>query len=82
MRAHLLSASPGTVAGKSFSAQTFARLLHDGDLLPNATQANRIATGFLRNGMVNEEGAIIAEQFRMELVKKFPDAFIVEYGRL
>ena len=27
MRAHLLSASPGTVAGKSFSAQTFARLL-------------------------------------------------------
>jgi hypothetical protein len=37
-----------------------------GDLLPNATQDNRIATGFLRNGMVNEEGAIIAEQFRME----------------
>ena len=27
MRAHLLSASPGTTAGKSFSAQTFARLL-------------------------------------------------------
>jgi hypothetical protein len=27
MRAHLLSASPGTVAGKSFSAQSFARLL-------------------------------------------------------
>jgi transposase len=27
LRANLLSASPGTVAGKSFSAQTFARLL-------------------------------------------------------
>jgi len=27
MRAHLLTASPGTVAGKSFSAQSFARLL-------------------------------------------------------
>jgi transposase len=27
MRAHLLTASPGTVAGKSFSAQTFTRLL-------------------------------------------------------
>ena len=27
MRAHLLSASPGTVAGKSFSAQSFTRLL-------------------------------------------------------
>lgn len=37
-----------------------------GDLLPNATQEQRIATGFLRNGMVNEEGAILAEQFRME----------------
>jgi hypothetical protein len=37
-----------------------------GDLLPNATQADRVATGFLRNGMVNEEGAILAEQFRME----------------
>lgn len=27
MRAHLLTASPGTVAGKSFSAQSFTRLL-------------------------------------------------------
>jgi hypothetical protein len=37
-----------------------------GDLLPNATQDQRIATGFLRNSMVNEEGAILAEQFRMD----------------
>ncbi len=37
-----------------------------GDLLPNPTQEQRVATGFLRNGMVNEEGAIVAEQFRME----------------
>ncbi len=37
-----------------------------GDLLPGATQDQRIATGFFRNGMVNEEGAIIPEQFRME----------------
>jgi hypothetical protein len=37
-----------------------------GDLLPDATQDQRVATGFLRNGMVNEEGAILAEQFRME----------------
>jgi hypothetical protein len=27
-----------------------------GDLLPNATQDQRVATGFLRNSMVNEEG--------------------------
>ncbi|MEK6249513.1 MAG: PSD1 and planctomycete cytochrome C domain-containing protein [Planctomycetales bacterium] len=37
-----------------------------GDLLPNATQDHRVATGFLRNSMVNEEGAIIAEEFRIE----------------
>jgi hypothetical protein len=37
-----------------------------GDLLPNAAQDQRVATGLLRNGMVNEEGAIIYEQFRME----------------
>jgi hypothetical protein len=36
-----------------------------GDLLPNATQDQLIATGFLRNSMINEEGAIVPEQFRM-----------------
>lgn len=36
-----------------------------GDLLPGATQSQVIATGFLRNSMINEEGAIVAEQFRM-----------------
>jgi hypothetical protein len=41
-----------------------------GDLLPpsdqlGATQQQVIATGFLRNSMINEEGAIIPEQFRM-----------------
>ena len=37
-----------------------------GDLLDNPTQQQRIANGFLRNGMINEEGAIVPEQFRME----------------
>lgn len=37
-----------------------------GDLLPNRTQDQVVATGFLRNGMINEEGAIIPEQFRIE----------------
>ena len=36
-----------------------------GDLLPGATQEQMVATGFLRNSMLNEEGAIIAEEFRM-----------------
>jgi len=37
-----------------------------GDLLPGATQDQVVATGFLRNGMINEEGAIVPEQFRLE----------------
>jgi hypothetical protein len=37
-----------------------------GDLLPNATQEQLVATGFLRNSMINEEGGIDPEQFRME----------------
>lgn len=37
-----------------------------GDLLPGATQDQLVATGFLRNSMVNEEGGVDPEQFRME----------------
>ncbi len=37
-----------------------------GDLLPNPTQDQRVATGYLRNSMINEEGGIDPEQFRME----------------
>jgi hypothetical protein len=37
-----------------------------GDLLPHATQDQAVATGFLRNSMINEEGGIEPEQFRME----------------
>jgi len=37
-----------------------------GDLLPNHTQGEVVATGFLRNSQVNEEGGIDPEQFRME----------------
>ncbi|MGH9363563.1 MAG: DUF1549 domain-containing protein, partial [Thermoanaerobaculia bacterium] len=37
-----------------------------GDQLPGAGQDQLIATGFLRNSMINEEGAIDPEQFRMD----------------
>jgi len=37
-----------------------------GDLLPNPTPDQRIATGFLRNAMLNQEGGIEPEQFRVE----------------
>lgn len=39
-----------------------------GDLLPNATQSQRIATGFHRNTQINEEGGIDPEQFRIDSV--------------
>ncbi len=45
-----------------------------GDLLPNPTQDQRTATGFLRNSMVNEEGGIDPEQFRMEAMFDRMDA--------
>jgi hypothetical protein len=37
-----------------------------GDLLADASDADRIATGFLRNSMTNEEGGVDPEQFRVE----------------
>jgi hypothetical protein len=39
-----------------------------GDLLPDATREQRIATGFHRNTQLNEEGGIDPEQFRIESV--------------
>jgi mono/diheme cytochrome c family protein len=39
-----------------------------GDMLPNATPAQRIATGFHRNTMQNEEGGIDIEEFRFKAV--------------
>ncbi len=45
-----------------------------GDLLPGAGQAGRVATGFLRNSMVNEEGGADPEQFRMEAMFDRMDA--------
>ena len=45
-----------------------------GDLLPNATQDQHVATGFLRNSMINEEGGVDPEQFRMEAMFDRMDA--------
>ena len=45
-----------------------------GDLLPGATQSQRVATGFLRNSMINEEGGVDPEQFRMEAMFDRMDA--------
>ena len=39
-----------------------------GDLLPDATLDQRIATGFNRNHVINSEGGIIPEEYRVEYV--------------
>ncbi|HYD84607.1 MAG TPA: DUF1549 domain-containing protein, partial [Opitutus sp.] len=39
-----------------------------GDLLPNSTLEQRIATGFGRNHVINSEGGIIEEEYRVEYV--------------
>jgi mono/diheme cytochrome c family protein len=39
-----------------------------GDLLPNATLEQRVATGFHRNTQINQEGGIDLEQFRIESI--------------
>lgn len=45
-----------------------------GDLLPGATQDQIVATGFLRNSMLNEEGGVDPEQFRMDAMFDRMDA--------
>jgi hypothetical protein len=39
-----------------------------GDMLPNATMDQKVATGFHRNTQINQEGGIDKEQFRIESV--------------
>ena len=39
-----------------------------GDLLPEATESQRVATGFHRNTQINQEGGIDPEQFRIDSV--------------
>lgn len=46
----------------------FTREQLAGDLLPNATSAQKIATGFLRNHMINGEDGAHDEEYRVEYV--------------
>ena len=45
-----------------------------GDLLPGSTDDQRVATGFLRNSMLNEEGGVDPEQFRTDALIDRMDA--------
>jgi Protein of unknown function (DUF1549) len=49
----------------------YERFLTDqlaGDMLPNPTVEERIASGFNRNHVINSEGGIIDEEYRVEYV--------------
>ncbi|MBL7648314.1 MAG: PSD1 domain-containing protein [Candidatus Hydrogenedentes bacterium] len=46
----------------------FVREQIAGDLLPDATATQKVATGFNRNTMINQEGGIDKEEFRIEAV--------------
>ena len=48
---------------KEFAAEQLA-----GDLMPNATVAQRVATGFNRNHGTTDEGGLIVEEYRVEYV--------------
>ena len=60
------------MADKPFDQFTIEQIA--GDLLPSATVEQRIATGFNRNTMINEEGGVDPEQFRMEAMFDRMDA--------
>lgn len=53
-------------ADKGFDEFTIEQLA--GDLLPNASVEQKIATGFHRNTQINQEGGVDPEQFRIDSV--------------
>ncbi|MGB8169757.1 MAG: DUF1553 domain-containing protein [Chthoniobacteraceae bacterium] len=50
-----------------------------GDLLPNATVEQKLATGFARNSMINFEGGAIAEEYLAAYVKDRTNTFATAF---
>lgn len=53
---------------KNLSYDKFVSWQLAGDLLPNATKEQILATGFNRNHMITQEGGVIEEEYRVEYV--------------
>jgi mono/diheme cytochrome c family protein len=68
-RDYVISAFNRDLPFDQFTVEQFA-----GDLLPHPTLDQRVATGFLRNSMLNQEGGIEPEQFRVEAMIDRMDA--------
>ena len=62
-REWVISAINANMPFDQFTIEQFA-----GDMLPNATLDQQIATGFHRNTLINEEGGTDKEQFRIDAV--------------
>ncbi len=59
----VISAFNANMPYKQFTLEQLA-----GDLLPNASLSQKIATGFNRNHATTDEGGVIAEEFRVDYV--------------
>jgi hypothetical protein len=60
---------------KNQSYKDFVTWQLAGDLLPNATLEQKLATGFNRNHKITEEGGVIPEEYRVSYVADRSDLF-------
>ncbi len=60
---------------KNYAFSTFLTWQIGGDLLPNPTKEQLLATGFNRNHKITQEGGIIDEEYRIEYVTDRTNTF-------
>ncbi len=60
---------------KNYSYDQFVTWQLAGDLLPNATKEQILATGFNRNHKITQEGGVVQEEYRVEYVTDRTNTF-------
>ena len=60
---------------KNYRYDTFLTWQLAGDLLPNPTREQMLATGFNRNHKITQEGGVIDEEYRIEYVTDRTNTF-------